>query len=126
MKVITKKVGEEAQVQEIENSLTKLQELVGGYFRPLKINNGLHMLVNEEGMIHQLPLNLFIKSEETKGFVGRTQAIVGDIIFAAYDKNGDMTDLNDFQMNWVWLRLKEGGHATDPKIGAYKVGVLNL
>lgn len=39
-------------------SLEKAQELVGGLVELIELNNGDQMLVNEEGLLHDLPLNI--------------------------------------------------------------------
>lgn len=120
MKIIVKEVGKEAEVKEIEGTLEDLQAIVGGYAERIKLTERFYMLVNEEGNFQRLPLNIIMKSEK-----GPTP-IVGNVCFVHVAEGGEMVSLNDFQMNWVWLRLKEAGHATDPELGAYRLGVLTV
>ncbi len=55
------------------DTLKRKQELVGGYIELVHINEGRVLIVNEEGLIHRLPLN-----HEATGMCGH--AIVGDVI----------------------------------------------
>lgn len=57
MKVLRKKVGSEWELVEIENSLEALQREVGGYIETVGIAGDACIIVNEEGLINDMPFN---------------------------------------------------------------------
>ncbi len=58
MEVVVKRVWEEPEVMEIEGDLQSLQELVGGRIEVARTGSGpLLAIVNEEGLLEELPLN---------------------------------------------------------------------
>ena len=62
-----------------EPSLEEAQKFVGGYVEGVELNNGDYMIINEEGKIHQLPVN----TEATKvceQSYGATDVIMGPAI----------------------------------------------
>ena len=67
MKVVIVEPNEEAKIIEIEKTLDKMQELVGGY-----IEMGMHfeddavIIGNEEGKINGMPMNRVIKDKDGK------------------------------------------------------------
>lgn len=67
MKVVMVEPNEEAKIIEIDKTLEKMQELVGGY-----IEMGMHfeddavIVANEEGKINGMPMNRVIKNKDGK------------------------------------------------------------
>jgi|TARA_R100001443_G_scaffold31594_3_gene45750 hypothetical protein len=62
-----------------EPSLEEAQKFVGGYVEGVELNNGDYMIINEEGKIHQLPVN----TEATKVWeqsYGASDVIMGPAI----------------------------------------------
>lgn len=57
MKIIRKKVGYEPEIVEIENTLEALQREVDGYIETITITSDACVVVNEEGIINNLPFN---------------------------------------------------------------------
>ena len=57
---VIKKPGEEPYVDHIENELHTLQELVGGYIETVTLATDLVLIVNEEGVIKNLPYNAHV------------------------------------------------------------------
>ena len=51
MRAIYKAPGKEPQRVEIGNELSVLQQIVGGYIEPVTIDEGVVMLVDEEGKL---------------------------------------------------------------------------
>lgn len=47
---------------EIDNTLAAFQKAVGGYIETVTVTEDLVFIVNEEGLIHQLPLNRHLGS----------------------------------------------------------------
>ena len=58
MKVLRKKVGSDWELVEIENTLEVLQREVEGYIETVSISGNACIIVNEEGMINDLPFNV--------------------------------------------------------------------
>ncbi|MDF2010223.1 DUF3846 domain-containing protein [Priestia megaterium] len=58
--VVSVKVGEQPDVLSIEADNEKYRELVGGWIEPVRIAEDIFMIVNEEGMIQNLPVNFAI------------------------------------------------------------------
>lgn len=58
MKILRKKVGSDWELVEIENTLEALQREVDGYIETVSISGDVCIIVNEEGMINDLPFNL--------------------------------------------------------------------
>ena len=59
--------------------LDELQEIVGGYIEIVHLSNGQIMVVNEEGLIYDLPYNAEASSEAM-------DIIVGDVLVCDSDK----------------------------------------
>lgn len=45
---------------EIPNTLEALQELVGGYIEPIRLRADLAAIVNEEGVLRDMPFNMYL------------------------------------------------------------------
>ena len=58
MKVIIKEPGKKPRITEIENSLSALQEAVGGYIETVTFAEDCCIICNEEGRLQELPYNL--------------------------------------------------------------------
>lgn len=58
MKVIIKEPGQRPRVTEIENSLSALQQAVGGYIETVTLAEDFCIICNEEGRLQELPYNL--------------------------------------------------------------------
>lgn len=58
MKVIIKEPGQRPRVTEIENSLSTLQQAVGGYIETVTLAEDCCIICNEEGRLQGLPYNL--------------------------------------------------------------------
>ena len=82
MKIIIKEPGKEPHQMIIDNSLKTLQELVDGYIEPVRVNEGIVMIVNEEGKLRGME----------KNFAFRGDTIVGNAIFVG-DEGEDFTDV---------------------------------
>lgn len=58
MKVIIKEAGKKPRITEIENSLSALQEAVGGYIETVTFAEDCCIICNEEERLQGLPYNL--------------------------------------------------------------------
>ena len=62
-----------------EPSLEEAQKFVGGYVEGVELNNGDYMIINEEGKIHQLPVNTEATKVGEQSY-GATDVIMGPAI----------------------------------------------
>ncbi len=88
MRVIIKEVGKEPRVEDIENELSTLQKLVGGYIEAVSTGQGICLVCNEEGKLNGLPANFPIGND----------VIAGTAVFVAYGNDGNFADLSDEQI----------------------------
>lgn len=96
MKVIIKVPGQRARVTEIENSLSALQEAVGGYIETVTLAEDCCIICNEEGRLQGLPYNLT--------FCG--VSFVGTILFVGV-AGDEFADLSEQQVE-ILLKQMEG------------------
>lgn len=57
MNVLIIEVGKAPYVKEIEDSNKAIQDIVGGYYKEIIIDNHFRLLCNEDGLRLQLPYN---------------------------------------------------------------------
>ena len=57
MKVVVKEPRKPAAVRVIDGSLESMQDIVGGYIETFHIANNVLCVVNEEGLVRDLPFN---------------------------------------------------------------------
>jgi len=88
IKIVYKKPNEKPTIIEVENTLEKFQELVGGYIEILPANDDrtILMIVNEEGKINGLENNIL--------WMGNT-SIVGNVAFIQNGDDGEFHGLTD-------------------------------
>lgn len=82
MKSILKRVSEAAYTVDIDNTLEALQKAVGGYLEAIGIDDGLIMLVDEDGRMKKRPYNFDLGNS----------MIVGDVLIVR-SSDGEFTDL---------------------------------
>lgn len=76
-------------VMEVENDLSVFQDIVGGYIEVVKIANGLDLVVNESGLIDELPVNFTLTSH------GQL-TVFGNCFFTGVDyRTGEFVSLSD-------------------------------
>lgn len=78
--VVQVKVGEEPEVITIDDNIETYHGLVGGYIEVVRLHSDILMIVNEEGLIHDLPLN-FITFVREGASLRPVHEIVGDVFF---------------------------------------------
>lgn len=94
VKVVLKKVREEAVVTEIENTLESLQGIVGGWIETVHVGSGIIMVCNEEGKFNGSEANFHMGMD----------VIMGDVFFIA-SEGEEFASLNEEQIEAVidWL-----------------------
>ena len=81
MRVVIKEPGRKPVEQQVPNTLESLQHIVGGYIETVTLNENSVLLVNEEGMIMNLPYNCtFIYPSAKMPF-----KTFGTIVLVGYD-----------------------------------------
>lgn len=93
MKVVLKRVGEGPQVIEIEHTLEKMQELVGGLIDFINIEKGISVVFDDEGKL---------KGKEPNVLISRgtwSDVIVGDVFFCG--GNEEFISLTDEQIEYI-------------------------
>ena len=87
IRVIIANPGKKPVVTEIENTLTAMQAVVGGYIDCLRAGD-LDLWVNDEGLLMGLPFNVMVNGTP----------LVGPILVAASNREGDTIGLTDAQV----------------------------
>jgi len=90
------------------NGLTEMQDAVGGMIE-ITGGNGWHAYVNEEGLVHRLPINPVVSDLLGHHIVGAA------ILFGGFDDEGDEIDLSDKDLNHLLI-----GQARTQVLNFYK------
>ena len=101
IKVIKKRVGEEPKVELIKNDISVLQNIVDGLIdiTCIPCYDDIDVICNDEGLLMNKMPNII--RPEYKDF------LVGDLIFASYNEEGDTIGLNDEQIQKVMTYLSK-------------------
>ena len=92
LKIVLKKVGKNPEIMNIENTLERKQELVGGLIEVVPVLEDVLLICNEEGKLDNLLPNLIFPYDY----------IAGDCFFVGDDyKNGDFKSLTDEQITEI-------------------------
>lgn len=92
LRIVLKKVGEQPEIMNIENTLEAKQKLVGGWIEVVTVTDDILLVCNEEGKLDNLEPNLLFDYDY----------IAGDCFFIGDDyENGDFKSLTDEQIEEV-------------------------
>ena len=92
LRIVLKKVGENPEIMNIENTLEAKQKLVGGLIEVVGLTEDILLICNEEGKLENLQPNLLFDYDY----------IAGDCFFIGDDyNNGDFKSLTDEQIKEV-------------------------
>ena len=98
LRIVLKKVGEEPEVMNIENTLEAKQKLVNGWIEVVSVTDDILLICNEEGKLENLLPNLNFGCDY----------IAGDCFFVGDDyENGDFKSLTENQIEEVKSICKE-------------------
>lgn len=101
MKVVIKRVGQFAQVKEIENSLESMQTVVGGYIEmlPMPCDPKMDLVFNEEGKFECKPNIVFPEIKDV---------LFGDILVVGTNGKGGTIGLTNKQaaIAMIWLDMR--------------------
>ncbi len=90
LKIVYKEVGNKPKVLEVEDTLEKFQELVGGYIETINYKN-LVLVCNEEGKLLRMKPNISLGNDY----------IVGNLVIAGDNKMGEFKSLTDEEIKIV-------------------------
>lgn len=94
MTAIIKNPGQPAFIRQIDNELSALQDLVGGYIQTVYLPHGVIMIVNEEGKLMGLKPNFRLEHD----------LIVGTAVFVSADGE-EFAGLSERQENYIWRMM---------------------
>ena len=69
IKAMIKNPGESWEAHEIDNTLKAMQAIVGGYIEVVNVRDDLVLIVNEEGILHEMESNLYVRGCWIRGTV---------------------------------------------------------
>lgn len=99
IRVVVAEVGKAPEAREIDGSLESFQKIVGGYIEAVRrvgLPQGMDLFVNEEGRLHGMPFNRYVAGFD----------LLGPIVIAASDDEGETTSLSDDQIDFAIDLLK--------------------
>ena len=88
---------------EIGDSYEMLREGVGGWLELVRLNNGVDMWVNENGIAENLPYNPSATAIYWSNFGFMSGQIFGDVVFTNSNDEGDTTGLTVGQLEYLNL-----------------------
>ena len=94
MTAIIKNPGQPAFIRQIDNELSALQDLVGGYIQTVYLPHGVIMIVNEEGKLMGLKPKFRLEHD----------LIVGTAVFVSADRE-EFAGLSERQENYIWRMM---------------------
>jgi hypothetical protein len=105
VKVTTEGIVSVIDLQAESNELATLQSAVGGLIEVATLQSGYTMFMNEEGKIHELPINEKATKIWLANFPNFPDVILGDIVLAgATDEEGEQLGLDpDYAKHLVEL-----------------------
>lgn len=98
IRVIVKEPGKPAEVREIQNTLEKLQELVGGYIQVVRFDYESVLICDEEGKLKGYEMNFPLWND----------VIVGTAVIAGVDGD-DLTDVPEKTLRTLNAICEEAG-----------------
>ncbi len=93
IKALVCRVGAEPVVEEREDVFESWQKLVGGWIEVVRVEGGVFLLCNEEGLLLGLPYNRDVARHH----------IHGDFALVRDDAEGDFASLTDVDVE-TWTR----------------------
>ena len=94
MTAIIKNPGQPAFIRQIDNELSALQDLVGGYIQTINLPGKIIMIVNEESKLMNMKPNFRFGND----------LIVGTAVFVSADGE-EFAGLSEQQENYIWRMM---------------------
>lgn len=99
LKIVKANVGEAPEVVTIPHSLDDMYKVVGGWIETVRISEDILLIIDEEGLLKEKPLNFTIAVVEGIKVI-QGHHIVGNCFFVAYEGE-EFTSLNEEQIQRV-------------------------
>lgn len=100
-----------------EDSLSKLQDAVGGWVQAIDLSDTLSMWCNEEGKLINLPHNPYAQVIWDEVFGAQTDYIVGDVVFTGgTDDEGYTLGISDEQVERVRKAVAQAQQFVLPRV----------
>lgn len=100
-----------------EDSLSKLQEAVGGWVQAIDLSDTLSIWCNEEGKLINLPHNPYAQVIWDEVFGAHTDYIVGDVVFTGgTDDEGYTLGISDEQEQRVRQAVAKAQQFVLPRV----------
>lgn len=87
MRVLVVEPERRPEVKEIDNSLTVMQDVVGGLIQPIHLDNSVVLVCNNEGKLMDLPPNRGLRDKDGQMY---------DIVFGTFFLCGSSADCDHF------------------------------
>lgn len=84
-------------IEKWEHSLDTVQQFVGGYIQPIRVNNSVTMWLNEEGKMQQLEPNFLLVTVDGMPL----DTVVGNVLIAGTDSEGNDISLTDEEIKML-------------------------
>ena len=95
--IIVCETGKAPEVRQSSLGLKTMQELVGGMIQIIALEEGVDMILNEEGRLHGLPFNRTVTDS-----CGQEWDVLGNLFIVGADEEGESIGLTDEQVE-KWL-----------------------
>jgi hypothetical protein len=102
--VVAVEVGKEPEIKTVEHTLEEMHKLVEGYIETVRVAEDILLIVNEEGMITDLPVN-FHTLVIDRGVVKPVHQIHGNVFFVSVSGE-DFASLDKEQIQKVLKMFK--------------------
>ena len=87
MRVLVVEPEQRPEEREIDDSLTAMQKIVGGYIQPLHLDDSVVLVCNEEGKLMDMPANRGLRNKDGQMY---------DIVFGTFFLCGFPADCDHF------------------------------
>jgi hypothetical protein len=88
-------------IEKFDHSLENLQKFVGGYIEAVRVNESITIWINEEGKLVELEPNFYLTDKNGKAY----DIVVGDVLIAGTDSEGETVSLTDEEIKEVQERF---------------------
>ena len=90
------------------DGLDDLQDAVGGYIEMVRINEGTNLIVNEEGLMKDLPRNPTAESlcRESSCWTSNISTLLGDVVVVGRALDGVLQDVGGSTYMDAFISLK--------------------
>lgn len=99
IKIIMKRVGQPAQVEDNDGELASMQALVGGFIQAVPLEEGLHLICDDEGKLKGYAPNVHFYNDDI---------ICGDFLLSRVDDEGEAISVTEADIAKYVPKLNAG------------------